>query len=54
MDKIERFLAAQSTLRTKTSGFWQINQPCGQKRSVFVRDSVSWPDFNLLPFEQRL
>jgi hypothetical protein len=22
-------------LRTKTSGFWQLNQPCGQKRAVF-------------------
>jgi hypothetical protein len=53
-DKNERFLAAQSTLRTKTSGFWHLNQPCGQKRAVFVRDSVLWADLKSSAFEQKL
>jgi hypothetical protein len=32
-------------LRTKTSGFWQLNQPCGQKRAVFG-SSINLADKN--------
>ena len=53
-DKNERFLADQTSARTKTIGFWQINRLDCQNFGVFVRNAVFATCHKFPPVKQKL